>query len=179
MVQLLSELQDVVKRTVALINKVIPVLTEEVWLICKNLTSVLKPFEEVTVQISGDKYVTGSNVIVLVNRLMKACEKMKHQQYSLKEVNVVNVLLKGLTTKMKNIEHSKAFALASLLDPRYKLLAFIDKAAAESVKRYCTELSMAKVFHLYPILAKVIRKSFAILEHWYHANNFFLKWALF
>ncbi|KAJ8877039.1 hypothetical protein PR048_021491 [Dryococelus australis] len=75
MVQRLSELQDVVKTTLVLINKGIPVLTDEEWLTCKDLTSVLKPFEEVMEQISEEKYVTGSIVIVLVNGLTIVCDK--------------------------------------------------------------------------------------------------------
>ncbi|KAJ8893581.1 hypothetical protein PR048_006181 [Dryococelus australis] len=104
MVERISELQGV-KTTVAVINKGIPVFTEKEWLACKDLTSILKTFEEVTVQISGEEYVTGREVIVLVNRLTKVCEKMKHEQYILKVVNDVKELQKSFVARMKNIEH--------------------------------------------------------------------------
>lgn len=57
------ELQDAVQLLVALINKYLPVLTTDEWHICHELCQVLKSFEEVTWKLSGETYVTGSQII--------------------------------------------------------------------------------------------------------------------
>nr|CAI5842454.1 unnamed protein product [Callosobruchus analis] len=75
MLDRICELQDAVKTSIALINRNIPVLTEQEW-----------------------------------------------------------------NTRLKNIEFSKTIALATLLDPRYKLLAFSDSVAGETIKKYAIEL---------------------------------------
>nr|CAI5856883.1 unnamed protein product [Callosobruchus analis] len=77
MLDRICELQDAVKTSIALINRNIPVLTEQEWIMCQELCSVLKPFETVTERISGEKYVTGSEVIILTNGLRSVCEKLK------------------------------------------------------------------------------------------------------
>ncbi|KAG8296920.1 hypothetical protein J6590_046914 [Homalodisca vitripennis] len=51
--------------TIALINKGLPVLTETEWRICKEISIVLKPFEEVTKNVSGEHYVTRNKLYYL------------------------------------------------------------------------------------------------------------------
>lgn len=140
MLERICELQDAVKTSVALINKNIPVLSEEEWIVCKELCLVLKPFQDVTVRISGEKYVTASEVIILTNGLNSVCEKLHKRVYDKSTTDVLKELQRGLTTRLKNIEFSKTIALATLLDPRYKLLTFSEPAAAESIKKYAVEL---------------------------------------
>nr|CAI5867975.1 unnamed protein product [Callosobruchus analis] len=129
MLDRICELQDAVKTSIALINRNIPVLTEQEWIMCQELCSVLKPFETVTKRISGEKYVTGSEVIILTNGLRSVCEKLKKKK-----------VVEALNQRLKNIEFSKTIVLATLLDPRYKLLAFSDSVAGETIKKYAIEL---------------------------------------
>lgn len=101
------ELKDAVKTTIALINKDIPVLSEEEWLTCSELVIALSPFEQVTRNISGEKYLTGSQVIPLTNGLISVCSKMMKEKFQATTVTVVNELLKGLKARMNNIDSSK------------------------------------------------------------------------
>ncbi|XP_046685571.1 zinc finger BED domain-containing protein 4-like [Homalodisca vitripennis] len=143
MLQRISELKDAVKTTVALINKEIPVLTEDEWKTCSELVMVLEPFEEVTRNISGENYLTASQVIGFINGLVSVCNKMRKETLSEVSKRVVDELLKGLKTRFSNIENSKTIALATLLDPRFKLAVFSDEKSAGSIKTYCTELMSA------------------------------------
>ncbi|XP_046686971.1 zinc finger BED domain-containing protein 4-like [Homalodisca vitripennis] len=143
MVSRFVELQDAVKTTIALINKNLPVLSEEEWGLCKELSTILRPFEEVTSQISGERYVTGSQVIPLTRGLMSVCKKMQKEPFKPVIQNIINELLHGLEKRMENVEHSKTIALATLLDPRFKLAVFKDETAKQLIKKTCTELLAA------------------------------------
>ncbi|CAG9840808.1 unnamed protein product [Diabrotica balteata] len=138
--QRIFELKDAVKTTIALINKNIPVLSEDEWKICSELVMILEPFEEVTRNMSGENFLTASQVIGFTNGLTSVCNSMKNEDLSTISNSVINQLLKGLKTRLINIENNKTIALATLLDPRFKLAVFTDEMAAESIKSYCTEL---------------------------------------
>ncbi|XP_046686717.1 zinc finger BED domain-containing protein 4-like [Homalodisca vitripennis] len=138
-----QSLTDRIKAIWLLINKEIPVLTEDEWKTCSELVMVLEPFEEVTRNISGENYLTASQVIGFINGLVSVCNKMRKETLSEVSKRVVDELLKGLKTRFSNIENSKTIALATLLDPRFKLAVFSDEKSAGSIKTYCTELMSA------------------------------------
>lgn len=56
---------------------------------------------------------------------------------------VITELLKRLNNRMGNIEHSQTLALATLLDPRFKLALFADEKATDLMKSHCSEFMAA------------------------------------
>lgn len=143
MIERYFHLKDAIKATIALINKDLPVLSEEEWEICNELCVVLGPFEEVTKQISGGKYITGSLVIPLSNGLKSVCEQLDKEMFSTTTKRVVSALLSGIDTRLGNMEYSKTLALATLLDPRFKLAPFCHELAGNSAKENCQSLMAA------------------------------------
>jgi hypothetical protein len=76
MLQRTTKLKDAVKTSVALINRNLPLLSQDEWQICCDFTKILKPFEEVTAQLSGEQYITGSQVTVITGSLVSVCGKL-------------------------------------------------------------------------------------------------------
>ncbi|XP_046685344.1 uncharacterized protein LOC124371076, partial [Homalodisca vitripennis] len=74
---------------------------------------------------------------------MSVCKKMQKEPFKPVIQNIINELLHGLEKRMENVEHSKTIALATLLDPRFKLAVFKDETAKQLIKKTCTELLAA------------------------------------
>ena len=98
--------------------------TEEKETIIKSL-NLLEPFLQATEDISGDKYVSISMVIPLSRLLQRSCSKAP--QSPLRQH-----LLSELQRRFALIESIYVMAIATLLDPRFKKLAFVDTSAMET-----------------------------------------------
>lgn len=77
MLESFTELKDEIKITLAILNKNHSIISEEEWSAFVKLVNVLKPFEEITTTMSGEKYVTGGDVIVMTRILKETCQRMK------------------------------------------------------------------------------------------------------
>lgn len=92
-----------------------------------ELTAVLKPFEYVTREASGQKYITISKVIPMLNCLTTELNNITPNSTIVKECK--DVLLRELKRRYGMIELNDHAAIATLLDPRFKNLHFQDPAA--------------------------------------------------
>ncbi|XP_023224555.1 zinc finger BED domain-containing protein 4-like [Centruroides sculpturatus] len=137
MVERFVELREIVA---TLFNEHVPLLTEEEWGICKQVLKILKPFEEVTVQLCREQYVMASQIIIFTNGLISVCTELMEQNFDRTVKNVLNSLLHDLSTRFSSLENNKNIALCSFLDPRFKLLAFSDRSATDEVKKTVVEL---------------------------------------
>ncbi|XP_047103747.1 E3 SUMO-protein ligase ZBED1-like, partial [Schistocerca piceifrons] len=153
MLERIVELSEAVKITVALCNRPtdLPSLSNDEWEICSELCSILKPFEQVSRQLSAEDYPTGSLVIVLTRGLLAVCDEIAKMQLHEVSRKVVLVLKEGLTNRFSNLEQSKSIALATLLDPRFKLLAFQNQAAADNTKKQLINIVAQKLEKCRPV----------------------------
>lgn len=60
-----------------MINLSMEILTTYEWKICEDLCKVLEPCEEVTRELSGEKFVTGNLVIPITTGLTKALDNIR------------------------------------------------------------------------------------------------------
>ncbi|XP_070996552.1 zinc finger BED domain-containing protein 4-like [Oncorhynchus clarkii lewisi] len=65
------ESKDAIISTLAIVNAPVDALTQEEWEVVEEVCRVLEPFEQVTVEISGESYVTASKVILLCQGLQR------------------------------------------------------------------------------------------------------------
>ncbi|KAL7723404.1 hypothetical protein ACLKA6_015978 [Drosophila palustris] len=87
----------------------------------------LRPLEEATKILSGDKYCTASMVIPIVNILK---QKLQNLNGNTPEANEVNeFLLLEIDRRMGPMEQVSILAMATMLDPRFKKLHFKDPRA--------------------------------------------------
>lgn len=68
------ELEEAIRATLAFTDSRLPIITTED-LLYSQLCQILRPFEEITKSMSGEKYESGSYVIVVTRCLKEACEK--------------------------------------------------------------------------------------------------------
>ncbi|KAG0718172.1 Zinc finger BED domain-containing protein 1 [Chionoecetes opilio] len=103
-----------------------PMLTSEELAVANYLVAVLGPFDKATKEISGEKYVTASIVLPMVNCLRTAVAEGS----SVSEGDVVPLtdisaeLLQEIDKRLVILENNSLLASATVLDPRFKLLHF-------------------------------------------------------
>ncbi|XP_047518057.1 E3 SUMO-protein ligase ZBED1-like [Pieris napi] len=98
---------------------------------------ILYFFKDVTEEMSSEKNVTISSVILISNALNKECRRFLSQEMPQPVKKMTEVLLNELTTRFLNIEDNNIFAESTLLDPRFKRHGFYNEF---SYGRACTNL---------------------------------------
>lgn len=151
MLERFVHLENAIKTTIALSDDRWETLTPEEWKICKELCIILKPFEQLTELMSGEKYVTGSQIIILTRGLVSALSQMVEitddplQEDFVDTLNeeskkVILALRSEVERRFSNLEASKTIGIATMLDPRFKLQVFKNRANAAEIKKSVTEL---------------------------------------
>ncbi|KAJ8709373.1 hypothetical protein PYW07_009199 [Mythimna separata] len=145
-------LEDAIKATMALLcDEKWDTLTPEEWRICREMCIVLQPFDQLTETMSAEKYVSGSQILILTRGLISALNRMLEITDGHLEEDFVDGLhdssknliisLRSETEKrFPNLEASKTIGVATLLDPRFKLNVFRNQNYALDVKKMVTEL---------------------------------------
>ncbi|XP_072945701.1 E3 SUMO-protein ligase ZBED1-like [Epargyreus clarus] len=145
MLERFLDLQDALRSTAGLLDRCLPMLSVEEWQICRDLCTILKPLQEVTQQMSGEEYVTGSLIIVFTRVLLTVYENKIPATIHPDVSTSVEVIVGQLKRRLGQIEYSGTFSICSLLDPRYKMHCFNDKSAAEKAKKNLIELVTAEI----------------------------------
>jgi len=120
------ELETSIRGTLGLLNNAPDNLKPEEWVILQELIKVLKPFEEATKAISGQKYMTASLVIVIVQGLFKVFNSLVKMNLTQRVLHVVEKLLANMNDRdgFKHIQRSKTLSRCTFLDPRFKHIPF-------------------------------------------------------
>ncbi|XP_021004027.1 zinc finger BED domain-containing protein 4-like [Parasteatoda tepidariorum] len=137
-------LKDAIKTTIVLINKDLPILSENEWLICEEVVEVLRPFEEITRELSGEKYVTASKIPVIVKGLISVCNKLSMKSIQPITQDILKHLNTGLTSRLGRVQLNETVTICSILDPRYKTLA-LETTSAEFMKKRLIEFVASEV----------------------------------
>lgn len=132
MFQRVSILQNSLTAALGVLHNPIETLTQEEWDILKEFCDLLKPFEQITVELSSETNVTVSKVIPMTAGLVQSVSKMKATSDVAK--NVQQGLLQGLEKQFNRIQFSSVLAKATYLDPRFKKKGFSDPEAINRVK---------------------------------------------
>ena len=100
----------------------------------KEAVLLLKPFEEVTKELSSDKFVSISKVIPLARGLQRLTVECV-STHQLKQELVADT-----RRRFSSIEENYILAASTLLDPRFKKFGFSDSATCnQAVQRMTTE----------------------------------------
>ena len=90
--------------------------------IVTDLVAVLRPFEKATKEVSGDKYVTSSTVLPLINCLHRAVSNAALVSEDAVALN--DALLDQIGKRLVPLEDNHLLASATVLDPRFKMIHF-------------------------------------------------------
>ncbi|KAL0902470.1 hypothetical protein ABMA27_000328 [Loxostege sticticalis] len=119
----------------AMANLGLEMITAYEWQICKEATLVLEPCEEVTRELCGENYVTGSLLIPLTTGLIKALEQLPLNDVLMPCVEEMRQhLIGGIKNRFAHLSRSRTFTNCMFLDPRFKLY-FEDAGVAEQTKQ--------------------------------------------
>jgi hypothetical protein len=104
------------------------------------LELILKPLEIATRELSGEKYVTISKVIPIIHGIYHQIGKVTTQHEAAKK-NFKNQLSQ-MKKRFEHIENVTQFAIATLLDPRFKKIHLKDfNAVAKAVRLIKNEMA--------------------------------------
>lgn len=117
MLHRLLQIKNAVISTLSIIRPDLS-LTSEDWENIQEIMPILKPFYEVTVEISAEKNVTLSKVIVLTNLLEGFLSKCHSTNPKISSMLII--MKKEVFSRFANLECNSIYAECTLLDPRLK-----------------------------------------------------------
>lgn len=98
--------------------------------ILQKIMLILHPFEFVTKDMCGEKYITSSKVIPTVNCLRHQIQNIKAQG---EDKAIIEQLkqqtIKEINDRFRTVEQNHILAISTLLDPRFKNIHFTDSNA--------------------------------------------------
>ena len=119
---------EAITTTLSYLGKVDICLSIEEKETISNSLIVLKPFLQATEEISGEKYISISMIIPISKLLMKATANGL-------DILLQSLLQRELTKRFSQLEQRYTIAVSTLLDPRFKKLAFSDTSAVDQAVR--------------------------------------------
>lgn len=95
---------------------------------------VLQPFKDMTEELSGEKYVSLSKIIPMINLMNTHLDSIRDDLTVAQIINVLDSLKSNLNSRFTRIEYNAHAAIACLLDPRFKMLGFNDSTAMQTAE---------------------------------------------
>ncbi|XP_048826335.1 E3 SUMO-protein ligase ZBED1-like isoform X1 [Brienomyrus brachyistius] len=117
--------------TLAVINAPVRHLSQEEWTTVQEICTILQPFEEVTVELSAESYLTASKVIVLARGLQRATADFRQNTTTAAAQGVIDSLCASMSSRFHRIHANHILADTAALNPRFKRMAFHDGGTAD------------------------------------------------
>jgi len=129
MFERIIEQNEAIATTLCMLNRNELCLSEDEISKIKQAVVLLHPLESATREMSSDKYISLSKVIPIAKSLQQLTASGESS------LSLRQHLLTQMNRRFLNIESNSQLALACLLDPRFKKMAFSDAAALEEAYR--------------------------------------------
>ncbi|XP_025986730.2 uncharacterized protein LOC113003070 [Solenopsis invicta] len=104
----------------------------------REFVQLLEPFKTATTMLSGEMYVTGSQVIPILHTLANQLELCKPISEEGQRMKVI--LTQELQARFRNVESNSLLAIATILDHRFKKIHFVDKIACSHAVNKITNI---------------------------------------
>ncbi|XP_054281126.1 E3 SUMO-protein ligase ZBED1-like [Macrosteles quadrilineatus] len=127
MVERFCNMKDAIVSTVALLETNLTMLTPHEWKVLDKTREVLSIFKEVTEEVSVEKYVSLSKVILFVTAITSDLHASDSEDMPSEVRDLVTDLKLGMAKRFSSIEENDMFTQANLLDPRYKKHSFLSE----------------------------------------------------
>ncbi|GBP56345.1 Zinc finger BED domain-containing protein 1 [Eumeta japonica] len=143
MIERFLELRTVVSNIIIRHKNAPPMLTASELSVLSSVLQILRPIETATKEVSGDKYCTSSKVIPLIHCLLLKVKPLKVEESRAQELQ--SLVLKEIDKRMGAIERVTPFAVATILDPRFKKMHFTDSLACFMAVSKIKEIMKSRV----------------------------------
>ncbi|XP_033254308.1 zinc finger BED domain-containing protein 1-like [Drosophila miranda] len=114
------------------------ILSPEDWDVIDGVLPVLKPFYEVTEEISAEKNVTLSKIIALTGLLQRKMAQIYPTVKNNLVAEVINEIINEMDGRFNDFEANILYAESTVLDPRFKGRAF---KSAEAFKKSVADIN--------------------------------------
>ncbi|XP_022823347.1 zinc finger BED domain-containing protein 1-like [Spodoptera litura] len=143
MIERFLELRTVVNNIIIRHKNAPPMLTASELSVLSSVLQILRPIEAATKEVSGDKYCTSSKVIPLIHCLLLKVKPLKVEESLAQELQAL--VLKEIDKRMGAIERVTPFAVATILDPRFKKMHFTDPLTCSTAVSKIKEMMKSRV----------------------------------
>ncbi|XP_026827662.1 uncharacterized protein LOC113562428 [Ooceraea biroi] len=100
------------------------ILTASELQLSNEIVEVLQPLEKLTREVCGERFVTASKIIPLINCLKNKIEKLRGSLKTQTALSLVDRLQNSISMRFGQIENNYIMATSTILDPRFKKLHF-------------------------------------------------------
>lgn len=127
MLERILTLKEAIISTLALDNPELNSITQEEWMMLPVLIDLLKPFRAITEEISAEKNVTVSKVLIFVYMTyLHINEYFNKADLPNKLKCVIQVFRDNFFKRFATVEDNEILTAATVLDPRFKKYGFKD-----------------------------------------------------
>ncbi|KAL4134780.1 hypothetical protein QTP88_006495 [Uroleucon formosanum] len=119
-------------------------LTATEWDLIADCAPILKPFEHMTSELSGEKYPTLSLVIPLIRGLQYTVKNIKPDTHA--GILLQNTLLDVVARRLGSLEKNSIVAKSTFLDPRLKKTAFGLADNADNTEKWIIEELTSNIY---------------------------------
>lgn len=148
MLERLLEVKISLSATLPLLDSPPSNLDSNEWIMTENVVELLRPFENVTMILSGEKYPSLSSVIPLVLRLRNALENKTPVSELAK--NLKRRLSTVIEKRLEVYETNRTASKATFLDPRFKKGFTLESNANNAQMWVINELSNMSTEEILP-----------------------------
>ncbi|CAB3231863.1 unnamed protein product [Arctia plantaginis] len=132
MLERILRVKDAVISTLALIRNELNLQIAD-WEVLETVVAILKPFFEVTVEVSSENHVTLSKVLVFTQIMSKHIIKNLAKTYKHPVIpELLNKLKTQIEARLFDLESNILYADSTILDPRFKQKGFRTQKSYEN-----------------------------------------------
>ncbi|XP_054714791.1 E3 SUMO-protein ligase ZBED1-like [Uloborus diversus] len=145
MLQRISTLKSVLVKILSHFSSSIEILTKNDWTAIEETIALLKAFEVVILELCNEPYQFASKVIPVtlgLNSLINNCNTLTLNSIE----RVRKDILAALRKRLGQVEHNLMLAMATVLDPRFKNIAFQSEIAVEAAIQELTTEANKQAF---------------------------------
>ncbi|CAK1592618.1 unnamed protein product [Parnassius mnemosyne] len=119
MLERFIEIVEALRATIPSLGTDLPIIPMEEWKCIEQICVILKPFYEVTVEMSAENYFVASKAIIFTSSLINICANYTMLQELYPPVKKLAKKLKeGMTKRLGSLEKNDTISLSTVLDPR-------------------------------------------------------------
>lgn len=145
MFQRIILLEEPLTVAVGLLRNPLPLLSEEEWIVLKEICQILQPFEQMTSEMSAEKSVTVSKIVVVVNGLYSVLKRFEKELTTDTAKLLITDIISSISRRFANFETNSVLAKATFLDPRFKRKGFSSEDAYNRIRNKLQDDAVALI----------------------------------